>query len=188
MVTAILDGCLFSITEIPSSFICTCYTDQLYTHHFTTQCIPCMFVSETSPKLNQSLNNLVLRLSDHPVFEHTLEVIKNERWEGSGWTVKKELSCSLLFQIQMSEQKWRRTIWQSFPHSQPTFLRIIIPSWQLTVSMHQIGSLICNQHGKLMVKMTILFLLYGNEATTVWVTKELYNLASCMDSELDLTL
>ena len=67
-----------------------------------------MFVGETSPKLNQSLNNLVLRLSDHPVFEHTLEVIKNERWEGSGWTVKKELSCSL-FQIQMSEQKWRRT-------------------------------------------------------------------------------
>ena len=44
---------------------------------------------------------------------------------------------------------WRRTTWQSFPHSQPTFLRIIIPSWQLTVSMHQIGSLICNEHDKL---------------------------------------
>ena len=54
---------------------------------------------------------------------------------------------------------WRRTTWQSFPHSQATILHIIIPSWQLTVSMHQIGSLICNEHGKLMVKMTILFLL-----------------------------
>ena len=31
---------------------------------------------------------------------------------------------------------------------QPTFLHIIIPSWQLTVSMHQIGSLICNEHDK----------------------------------------
>ena len=29
---------------------------------------------------------------------------------------------------------WRRTTWQSFPHSQPTFLHIIISSWQLTVS------------------------------------------------------
>ena len=40
---------------------------------------------------------------------------------------------SLLFQIQMSEHNsllymWRRTTWQSFPHSQPTFLHIIIPS------------------------------------------------------------
>ena len=35
-----------------------------------------------------------------------------------------------------------------FPHSQPTFLHIIIPSWRLTVSMHQIGSLICNQYDK----------------------------------------
>ena len=52
-----------------------------------------------------------------------------------------------------------RTTWQSFPHSQPTFLHIIIPYWQLTVSMHQIGSFICNEHKKLMVKMTILFLL-----------------------------
>ena len=34
-----------------------------------------------------------------------------------------------------------------------------IPSCQLTVSMHQIGSLICDQHNKLMVRMTILFLL-----------------------------
>ena len=40
--------------------------------------------------------------------------------------------------------------------------QIIIPSWQLTVSMHEIGSLICNQHDKLMVKMTILFLLWWN--------------------------
>ena len=43
---------------------------------------------------------------------------------------------------------------------QPTFLHIIIPSWQLTASMHQIGSLICNEHDKLAVKMTILFLIY----------------------------
>ena len=41
---------------------------------------------------------------------------------------------------------WRRTIWHSFPHSQPTFLHIIIPSWELTVSMYQIGSLICSKH------------------------------------------
>ena len=34
-----------------------------------------------------------------------------------------------------------------------------VPSWQLTVSMHQIDSLICNERDKLMVKMTILFLL-----------------------------
>ena len=54
----------------------------------------------------------------------------------------------------------RRITWQSFSHSQPTFLHIIVPSWQLPVSMHQTGSLICNQHNKLMVKMTILFLRY----------------------------
>ena len=51
----------------------------------------------------------------------------------------------------------------SFPHSQQTFLHIIIikTSWQLTMSMHQMGgSLICNQHDKLMIKITILFLLY----------------------------
>jgi len=54
---------------------------------------------------------------------------------------------------------WRITTCQSFPHSQSTFLHIFIPSCQLTVSMHQIGSLICNQHNKLMAKMTILFLL-----------------------------
>ena len=46
-------------------------------------------------------------------------------------------------------------------HFQPTLLHIIIPPWQLTVSMHQIGSLLYNQHDKLMVKMTILFLLYS---------------------------
>ena len=54
---------------------------------------------------------------------------------------------------------WRITTCQSFPHSQSTFLHIFIPSCQLTVSMHQIGSFICNQHNKLMAKMTILFLL-----------------------------
>ena len=65
---------------------------------------------------------------------------------------------------------WRRTTWQSFPHSQPTFPHIIIPSWQLTVSMHQIGSLIYNKHDKLMVKMTIPFLLCMtlNNSTTIW--------------------
>ena len=69
----------------------------------------------------------------------------------------------LVFRIQMSETKiitmWRITTCQSFPHSQSTLLHIFIPSCQLTVSMHQIGSLICNQHNKLMAKMTILFLL-----------------------------
>ena len=45
------------------------------------------------------------------------------------------------------------------PHSQPTFLHIIISSWQLTGSMHQIGPLIYNQHDKLMVKMTTSSLL-----------------------------
>ena len=56
---------------------------------------------------------------------------------------------------------WRRTIWQSFPPSQPTFLHIIIPSWQLDVSMIKLtGSLICNEQDKLMVKMTILFWLW----------------------------
>ena len=64
---------------------------------------------------------------------------------------------------------WRRTTWQSFPHSQPTFLHIIIPSWQLAV-IHQIGSLICNQHDKLMVKRTTLFLL--------WVVFKLKNLVA----------
>ena len=62
---------------------------------------------------------------------------------------------------------WRRTTWKSFPHSQPTFLHIIMPSWQLTVSMHQIGSLICNKHDNLMVKMTILFLLCRQPVSNV---------------------
>ena len=59
----------------------------------------------------------------------------------------------------MSEQKWRRTTWISFPHSQPNFLHINLSFWQLTVSMHQIGSLICNQHDSFVVRITILFLL-----------------------------
>ena len=69
---------------------------------------------------------------------------------------------SLLLQIQMSEQNsllCGGELHDNLPHSQPTFLHILIPSWQLTVSMHQISSLICNQHNKLMVEMTILFLL-----------------------------
>ena len=32
---------------------------------------------------------------------------------------------------------------------------IIITFWQLTMSMHQFGSLICSQHDKLMVKMIL---------------------------------
>ena len=69
---------------------------------------------------------------------------------------------SLLFQIQMSEHNSLLCGGELHDnsHPQPTFLHIIIPSWQLTVSMHQIGSLICNEHDKLMVKMTILFLLW----------------------------
>ena len=69
---------------------------------------------------------------------------------------------------------WRRIT--SFPHFQPTFLHIIIPSGHLTVSVHQIGSLICNQHDKLMVKMTILLLLCRVDSTSLalrglpWVT------------------
>ena len=55
--------------------------------------------------------------------------------------VKKELSTtdSLLFQIQMSEHNSLLCGGELHdnPHSQPTFLHIIIPSWQLTVSMHQ---------------------------------------------------
>jgi len=49
--------------------------------------------------------------------------------------------------------------------SQLSSMHILIPSWQLAVSMHQIGSLICNKHGKLMVKMTILFLLCSQQAS-----------------------
>ena len=42
------------------------------------------------------------------------------------------------------------------------FLHIIIPSWQLTVSMQQIGSLIYNEHDKMMVKNdnSVLTLIY----------------------------
>ena len=49
-------------------------------------------------------------------------------------------------------------------HSQPTFLHIIIPSWQLTASMHQIGSLICNKllnkHDKLITSQKMEFECY----------------------------
>ena len=34
--------------------------------------------------------------------------------------------------------------------------------WQLYVSIHQVGLLICNKHDKLMVKMTILFFTVYN--------------------------
>ena len=68
---------------------------------------------------------------------------------------------SLLFLIQMSEHNSSlsyvenyMTIFSSFSANFPPHY-----TWQLTASMHQIGSLICNEHDKLMVKMTILFLL-----------------------------
>ena len=61
----------------------------------------------------------------------------------------------MLLQIQMSEHN--SLLCGGFPHSQPTFLHILIPSWQLAMSLHQIGSLIYDKHDKLMVKMTILF-------------------------------
>ena len=49
---------------------------------------------------------------------------------------------SLLFWIQMSEQNsllCGGELHDNLPHSQSTFLHTIIPSWQLTVSMHQIN-------------------------------------------------
>ena len=66
----------------------------------------------------------------------------------------------LLFQIQLDEwtqfiTTWRTTTWQSFPHSQPAFLHIII----YTILVFNC-TLICNKHDKRMVKMTILFLLW----------------------------
>ena len=92
----------------------------------------------------------------------------------SWYTVKKGIvitTDSLLFQIQMNEHNSLLCGGELHPHSQPTFLHIIIPSWQLIVSMQQIGSLICNEHDKLMVKMTILLLLW---ALTVNPTPLLY--------------
>ena len=68
---------------------------------------------------------------------------------------------SLLFQTQMSDQNL--LLCGGELHENLflilSFLHILIPSWQLTVSTLQIGSLICIQHDKLMVKMTILFFL-----------------------------
>ena len=69
-----------------------------------------------------------------------------------------------------------------FPHSQPTFLHILIPSWQLAVSMHQIGSLIRNKHDKLIVKMTILFLLCGGYCRYMHVQKILYTMKSIIQT------
>ena len=70
------------------------------------------------------------------------------------------MTNSLLFQIQLDEwtqfiTMWRTTAWQSFPHSQPAFLHIII----YTILVFNC-TLICNKHDKRMVKMTILFLLW----------------------------
>ena len=74
------------------------------------------------------------------------------------------MTDSLLLQIQMSEHnsllcggELYMTIFSSFSANFP---HITMPSRQLTVSMHQIGSLIGNKHDKLMVKITILFLSY----------------------------
>ena len=47
------------------------------------------------------------------------------------------------------------TIFSSFSANFPPYYHNI-----LNVSMHQIGLLICDQHDKLMVKITILFLLW----------------------------
>ena len=56
------------------------------------------------------------------------------------------MTNSLLLRIQMSEHNslpCGGELHDNLPHSQPTFLHIIIPSWQLTVSMHQILFLLC---------------------------------------------
>ena len=70
------------------------------------------------------------------------------------------------------ENTWMRkrlscmTIFSSFsakfpPHYHTTILAI-------SCAMHQIGSFICNEHDKLMVKMTILFLLCACRLTTIY--------------------
>ena len=89
-------------------------------------------------------------------------------WKPLQLSMQKELSLQLT--VFFFRFRWVSTIHyyveeNYMTHSQPNFINIIIPSWQLTVSMHLISSLICNEHDKLMAKMTILFLLYG---CTAW--------------------
>ena len=72
------------------------------------------------------------------------------------------MTDSLLLQIQTSEHNsllCGGELHDNFSSFSANFPHITMPSRQLTVSMHQIGSLIGNKHDKLMVKMTILFLL-----------------------------
>ena len=73
------------------------------------------------------------------------------------------MTDSLLFQIQMGEHTSLLCGGEQhdnlFLILSQLILHIIIPPWQLTVHMHQIGSLICSKHNKQMVKVTILFLL-----------------------------
>ena len=72
------------------------------------------------------------------------------------------MTDSLLFQIQMSEHNLLLCGGELHDNlSQPTFLHII-PSWQSTMSMQQIGSLIYNEHDKMMVKNdnSVLTLIY----------------------------
>jgi len=50
----------------------------------------------------------------------------------------------------MSEQSGGELHENLFPYSQPTFLHVIIPSWQLNVSMHQTHAVqpTCQIHGQ----------------------------------------
>ena len=72
------------------------------------------------------------------------------------------MTDSLLFQIQMSEHNSLPCGGElhdtSFPHA---FSANFPPHYHtiLVISCVHAGSLICNKHDKLMVKMTILFLL-----------------------------
>ena len=69
--------------------------------------------------------------------------------------------------VTMVEERHMR-YFPSFLANFPSIL--IISSWQLIVPMHQIGSLICNPHNKLVVKMTIFF--YYKLRTTLPVTNK----------------
>ena len=91
------------------------------------------------------------RLKNRLSGRHLYLRLKRTNWEKMAAVCKKELSLQLTvcyFRFRYKWTKfitvWSRTTWQSFPHSQPTIVHIIIPSWQLTVSMHQIGSLMTN--------------------------------------------
>ena len=92
-----------------------------------------------------------------------LSMICTSSW--CSYTAKKELSwwltvCYFGFRWVNKNHYYVEDNYMSiFSSFSVNFPPHFIPSCQLTVSMHQIGSLICNQHSKLMVKMTILFLL-----------------------------